>query len=147
VFRCAAAVGALAAEAPRHQVRALGEYGGELGLAFQIIDDLLDYTGEEARLGKRPGTDLRAGTVTLPLLRLRDRLRGAELARLSRSLGDIGALPWVVEKLHEHDVPAYCRARAGEHVARATRAVSGLPSSRGRLVLAALTEQLVSRRC
>ena len=49
-------------------VAALGEYGESLGVAFQIFDDILDFSGDEARTGKRVGTDLRDGTVTLPIV-------------------------------------------------------------------------------
>ena len=50
------------------QIEALGKFGYDLGLAFQIIDDVLDFTGDEALLGKPAGNDLREGTLTLPLI-------------------------------------------------------------------------------
>ena len=89
LFSCATGVGALCAEGDRKVVRALTRYGRELGLAFQIIDDLLDYTAEAATFGKRPGTDLRAAKMTLPLLLLRehyDRLVARGRARPARGL-------------------------------------------------------------
>ena len=61
------AAGILALTDP-DQVQALATYGRELGLAFQIVDDILDFTGDAARLGKPVGSDLRTGTVTLPAL-------------------------------------------------------------------------------
>jgi geranylgeranyl pyrophosphate synthase len=57
---------------PEHQVQALAVYGDSLGLAFQVIDDILDFTGTEAQLGKPVGSDLRQGTITLPVILLRD---------------------------------------------------------------------------
>jgi geranylgeranyl pyrophosphate synthase len=54
------------------QVRALRTYGENLGLAFQVVDDILDFTGTEQQLGKPVGSDLRAGTITLPLILMRD---------------------------------------------------------------------------
>lgn len=147
LFSAAASVGALAVEAPKKQVRALGRYGREIGLAFQIIDDLLDYGGDEATLGKRPGTDLRAAKMTLPLLTLREHLDGDARARLAAALGRGDELPWVQDRLEEYDVLATCHARADTHRARAIEAISGLPDPEGRATLVAFAEELGARRC
>src|SRR5438132_2220560 len=56
------------------QVAALGAYGESLGLAFQVVDDILDFTSTEQELGKPVGSDLRQGTITLPVILLRDLL-------------------------------------------------------------------------
>jgi len=74
LFGVACALGALAARLPSSTVEALDGFGRRLGLAFQIFDDILDFSGEERRTGKRPGTDIRDGTVTLPLIRALERL-------------------------------------------------------------------------
>jgi heptaprenyl diphosphate synthase/octaprenyl-diphosphate synthase len=50
------------------QIAALGRYGFDVGVAFQIVDDVLDFTGDEGTLGKPAGNDLRQGTITLPLI-------------------------------------------------------------------------------
>lgn len=68
LIETACQVGALLAMAPQHQVFALGQYGHNLGCAFQLVDDLLDYTADEQLLGKATGTDLREGKLTLPLI-------------------------------------------------------------------------------
>jgi len=169
LFGCAAAVGALCADAPRARIRALARFGRELGLGFQIIDDLLDYEGDASTLGKRPGTDLRAAKLTLPLLMLRDdyekagaqsvRRGGAEgrpgghsraserCDRLFGALGDGGALPWIQAELRAHDIPARCRAKVAGHSARALEALSALPLSASRSTLEALASELGARRC
>ncbi len=151
VFSCAAAVGALSVEAPRAQVRGLAEYGREVGLAFQIVDDLLDYTGETAALGKRRGADLRARKMTLPLIRLREALAGDERARqrlaAAVTQGREDEFPWIREQLARHEVVACCQRRAQEHVARALKSAGALPPGRGRAVLTELTDRLVTRRC
>ncbi|MDR2422253.1 MAG: polyprenyl synthetase family protein [Deltaproteobacteria bacterium] len=64
------------------KVKALGEYGRNLGLAFQIIDDVLDYEGEPGRLGKPVGQDLDEGRATLPFILARDRLADQDRERL-----------------------------------------------------------------
>jgi len=68
LFGVSCALGALVSGLPEGSVTALDEYGCSLGLAFQIFDDILDLSGEPARTGKQPGTDVRDGTVTLPLI-------------------------------------------------------------------------------
>lgn len=68
LFATACRLGARLSGARAGTIEAVGEYGSCLGLAFQITDDILDYSGDAARFGKRIGTDLRDGTVTLPLI-------------------------------------------------------------------------------
>jgi octaprenyl-diphosphate synthase len=68
LFAAAAEAGAVSAGAPPERCRALRKYGQDLGLAFQLVDDALDYSGESATLGKNPGDDFREGKATLPLL-------------------------------------------------------------------------------
>ena len=68
LFEAAGRVGALCAGAGSGTVAALGRFGHALGMAFQIIDDVLDYVGDEQVLGKPAGGDLRRGLITLPLI-------------------------------------------------------------------------------
>jgi geranylgeranyl pyrophosphate synthase len=63
---------AILADLPEEQVQAMRRFGDRLGLAFQIVDDILDFVGDEAVLGKRVGSDLRQGTITLPVIYLRE---------------------------------------------------------------------------
>lgn len=74
LFVLACQTGAILGEAPLGAVGALREYGRAIGLAFQIVDDILDLIGDEGLLGKPAGSDLRQGVVTLPLIYLRDEL-------------------------------------------------------------------------
>ena len=68
----------------------LGSYGINLGLAFQLMDDLLDFTSSEEKLGKPIGNDLREGKVTLPLIYLLQRCRPEEAEKISRVLDEGG---------------------------------------------------------
>lgn len=68
LFAAAAEVGAVIAERPEAEAAALRDYGRHLGLAFQLMDDVLDYSGERARLGKNIGDDFSEGKVTLPVI-------------------------------------------------------------------------------
>lgn len=151
LFACAAALGARCANAKAPVVQALARYGREAGLAFQIVDDVLDFFGDEHDLGKRPGTDLRAGKVTLPLLLLRDRLdaNGREtLAAVLRSDPEARrtAFPWVLERMRALGIEADCLSRAGVHRDRAVAALDVLPPGPDRDALVALADRLVARR-
>jgi octaprenyl-diphosphate synthase len=68
LFAAACQVGAVVAERPAPQEQALSEYGMNIGIAFQLVDDALDYAADEAKLGKTVGDDFREGKVTLPVL-------------------------------------------------------------------------------
>jgi geranylgeranyl pyrophosphate synthase len=70
LLRTAAETGAILSGAPEEHVDALRAYGYNLGMAFQIVDDVLDFIGNEATMGKPVGSDLRQGTITLPTIRL-----------------------------------------------------------------------------
>ena len=68
LFTAACQVGAVVAERPAAEEQALADYGNNLGMAFQLVDDALDYTADQAKLGKTVGDDFREGKVTLPVL-------------------------------------------------------------------------------
>lgn len=68
LFSAATEVGAVIASAPEHQRKALSQFGQSLGVAFQLMDDVLDYTANEKQLGKTIGDDFREGKVTLPII-------------------------------------------------------------------------------
>jgi octaprenyl-diphosphate synthase len=76
LFAAAAEAGAVSAGAPPERCRALRKFGQDLGLAFQLVDDALDYSGDSDTLGKNPGDDFREGKATLPLLLVMARTPG-----------------------------------------------------------------------
>jgi octaprenyl-diphosphate synthase len=78
LFAAAAEAGAVSAAASPERCRALRQYGQNLGLAFQLVDDALDYSGDSETLGKNPGDDFREGKATLPLLLAMSRTGAAE---------------------------------------------------------------------
>jgi len=75
-IKTAAQLGVILAKGHAEDVRNFGEYGLNLGIAFQIIDDVLDLTGDEKRLGKPVGSDLREGNLTLPVILAKDKDKG-----------------------------------------------------------------------
>ena len=86
LFSLAAEGGGMLSNAPEPVVRAMSRYGYQLGLAFQVVDDILDVIGAEENLGKPVGSDVRQGTVTLPAILVRDRV--PEVVFRSAFLGD-----------------------------------------------------------
>lgn len=104
LFAAACALGAMLSGAGEAATAAVGEYGRRLGLAFQVFDDILDCEGDEASTGKRPGADVRDGTITLPLIfalearpELASLLRGPapgaeDVAAVLRAVAECGAL-------------------------------------------------------
>jgi octaprenyl-diphosphate synthase len=87
LFAAAAEAGAVAAAAPEAEIQALRAYGLNLGLAFQLVDDALDYGGQSEVLGKNAGDDFREGKATLPLLLAIARTAGREDAFWDRAVG------------------------------------------------------------
>jgi geranylgeranyl pyrophosphate synthase len=68
LFRCACLLGALCAELPDEQSESLARYGEEFGMAFQVLDDVLDLVGDAGRIGKPIGVDIATGVYTMPVL-------------------------------------------------------------------------------
>jgi len=120
LFEAAAELGAMEAAGP---VEALGAFGRGIGLAFQILDDVLDVSGPESRTGKGRGTDLLDGTVTLPLILARD--RDPELGSLDVRAITAEQAEAVCDRIEATGALAESRRRALEIV---TRAKDGLPA-------------------
>ncbi|MBA3428996.1 MAG: polyprenyl synthetase family protein [Actinobacteria bacterium] len=118
LFQAACRLGAL--EGGGHD-RALGEFGRRIGLAFQLLDDVLDVSGPAARTGKHRGTDLLDGTVTLPLILARDRdpelaaleLRGVRTPAQAEALCDAIVATGVLEQAREEALAMVGAAKAG----------------------------------
>jgi octaprenyl-diphosphate synthase len=125
--------GAILAGARREEEDALAEYGLHIGLAFQLTDDLLDYTGDPAITGKPVGGDLREGRATLPLLlglrATRDGKRDMLLASFGNSSLQDAAIPVVVRTLDLLGAFEGTAAAACGHALKAKGALSVLPQS------------------
>jgi geranylgeranyl pyrophosphate synthase len=126
---------------PPH-VDALRTYGENLGLAFQVVDDILDFTATEQELGKPVGSDLRQGTITLPIILLRD--SGAADGR-SRAAFESGDVDLQVRLVLESDAIAAAYAEAETLVQRARSALHVLPPGSERDALDALARFVTQR--
>ena len=145
---CAQIGGMLGGVSPEQET-ALREYGFNLGIAFQLVDDLLDYTADATALGKPVGGDLREGKVTLPIIFLLQR-GGAEADRLIRDVvRDRAVAPeqWrdILRLLREQRATELAYETALEYAARAKSCLSAFPPSRERDALIALPDYVLSR--
>lgn len=129
LMSAACEVGALCG-APAHRA-ALARYGEAMGMAFQIADDLLDYTEEKETTGKPTGLDLREHKVTLPLIAALRRMGPAARAEVDAFFAagepEDTDVARVIEIVAEEGGLDYARARGEEHAARAQEALAGVP--------------------
>jgi octaprenyl-diphosphate synthase len=129
------------------QVEALGEYGRNIGIAFQIIDDILDITGDESRLGKSRGMDFMEGKPTLPLiLALSESNNGVRLRQLfSRESRTRDEVEEVIESLSQSDILERSREHARRFSTKAIEAISVIPDSEYKKALELLAERMIER--
>ena len=147
LFEAAARLGAIAAEqAPAVQDR-IGAYGHALGMAFQLVDDLLDYTAAPEISGKNLGTDLAEGKPTLPLIHAMNRgdARQAELVREAIRHARVEQLDAVLAAVESTGAIHYTAALASRHADAATAALSGVPDSPYKDALQQLARFAVAR--
>ena len=145
LFSWAARAGARSGGATTAQIDALGSFGRNVGVAFQLVDDALDYAGDPAQTGKKLLGDLREGKVTLPLIsaiEARPELSRALDAAREGDDGAAGELFAAVKACRGADV---ARVRARKHTEAALAALATLPTSRARDLLGALATELTSR--
>jgi octaprenyl-diphosphate synthase len=148
LFAGCARIGGMLGESTREQQEALWEYGFNLGIAFQLVDDLLDYTADESSLGKPVGSDLREGKVTLPIITLLRR-DGAAAELVGRVVRDrqVTSDEWRMLRrfLDETGASDEAYARAVEYARLAQQQLDRFPASRERDALMALPEYVLLR--
>ena len=141
-------VGGLVAGASQEQCAALKKYGHHVGLAFQIVDDLLDYRGDQERTGKPLATDYREGCATLPLIRLATKLSGDETALARKHFGN-GAtdddLRWLVSCMRDKGTFDEIEEVARIHLLSAVEAISILENSTAKALLGAVADFVLRR--
>jgi geranylgeranyl pyrophosphate synthase len=143
--------GAIVSHATEEEIALLYEYGLNLGIAFQIIDDVLDYTEDQATIGKPAGNDLRQGMVTSPLIyALQEQPQNGLHQQVHRLLNGtshkdediLSVVNWVIRG------PGVARSLADAHVYanKAREALYHFPASHNRDVLDELIDFVVSRK-
>jgi len=148
LFSACCEVGAILAGASDEQVKALAEYGLNLGIAFQLADDLLDFTSNDSILGKRAGADLVEGKLTLPLILLRnadpDVADQLEIVMLDKSYSGISREK-LVNALKRSNSLEMARQRAYQHAESAIKNLEVLPQTEYRLALGDLPAFVIER--
>ena len=128
----------------------LAEYGGRLGMAFQIVDDILDYTEDESVTGKPGGLDLREHKVTLPLIATLGRVSAADRSRIDELFAseapDDELIADVIEIVTKNGGIEYARRRGSEFASDAERALHVLPQGRVRTALTDAIAYVMDRR-
>ncbi|MDX9689880.1 MAG: polyprenyl synthetase family protein [Proteobacteria bacterium] len=131
LFAASCRIGAVIAARPSGEEEALRTYGLNLGIAFQIVDDVLDYSAQQARLGKTVGDDFREGKITLPVILAIRRGNEAERAFWQRTLGEQkqrdGDFAHALDILNRHGSLRDCIARARHYGAIARDALGLFP--------------------
>ncbi|MBA2353617.1 MAG: polyprenyl synthetase family protein [Acidobacteria bacterium] len=149
LFAGASRIGGMVGTLPPAQEQALWEYGFNLGIAFQLVDDLLDYTADQTTLGKPIGSDLREGKVTLPMILLREHNPDAARPLIDQIVrdGDVTDEAWrqVSALLREYDIVPQVTRRAAEYAAIAREQLHVFPPSRERESLISLADYVLSR--
>ena len=147
LFAAACRLGGLAAGLDEAAQDALHRYGMALGIAFQIADDVLDYIGDAARIGKHLGDDLAEGKPTLPLIVAQRRASAQQVETIRTAIrqGDRDALPQVIAAIRETDALDESLERAREHALAAQRELAVLPPSTHRDALFDLADYAVAR--
>ncbi|WP_273501824.1 polyprenyl synthetase family protein [Paracoccus sphaerophysae] len=149
LFSAATEVGAVIAGGDAAQVRALFDYGDALGIAFQIVDDILDYSGTTETIGKNTGDDFRERKLTLPVIKAVAAADQAERAFWQRTIekGDQrdGDLDQALAILARHNAIGAARADALDWAGRAKSALSALPAGEIRALLSDLADFVVAR--
>jgi len=150
LFGGCAQIGGMLGKVPTEREQTLREYGFNLGIAFQLVDDLLDYTGDAQAVGKPIGSDLREGKVTLPLIHLLKQSNDGNGSRIIREIiasRTVTAEQWseLLQCLKDHASIDYAHRRAVEFAERAKKPLYAFPPSSERDALLALPDYVLSR--
>jgi len=146
LFSVAAQSGALMSGALEEEAEALRTYGLNLGMAFQIVDDILDFIGEEEELGKPVASDLLQGTLTLPAILLMEQHPDETIIKeIFEKRGDVAGVARVIEMIRRSSIVEKCYQIAADFCAQACLALKGLPDNACRKSLLDLADYVIER--
>jgi octaprenyl-diphosphate synthase len=148
LFEASSRLAAILAQTSPALEQACAEYGQALGTAFQVIDDVLDYEGNAAEMGKNLGDDLREGKATLPLILAMQRGTPAQKALIQQAIetGSVDQLSQVIAIVRETGALEGSHQAAMAEAQRAIHAAQHLPDGEYKDALIALASQLLVRR-
>lgn len=150
LFSIAAQLPAILAGRNETEIKAMSNYGLQLGIAFQLIDDTLDYIGTTLHIGKTKGDDLAEGKATLPLIYALRQVEGknqkqAKLIRKAISKGDRKHLDAITDIIEFTNAIQYTNKRAQTHAEKAIVHLQAIPNSKYREALSSLAKFSISR--
>ena len=150
LFAAATRIAAVVAEKSEAEERALEDYGRNLGIAFQLVDDAMDYDSEAFEMGKGKGDDFREGKMTLPVILAYARGDEAERAFWKDAIAghriSDADLAHAIELINRHDAVSATRERARMFASRAIDAIAMFPPSEARAAMSEAAEFAVTRR-
>ncbi|HXU58504.1 MAG TPA: polyprenyl synthetase family protein, partial [Verrucomicrobiae bacterium] len=150
LFAAATRIAAVVAERSEADEQALDAYGRNLGVAFQLVDDAIDYDSEASEMGKGKGDDFRDGKMTLPVILAYARGTDEERQFWQDAIAGFRAededLAHAVSLIAKYDTVAATRDRARHYAQRAIDAIAGFPAGPARSAMAEAAEFAVARR-
>ncbi len=150
LISAACAVGAILGNAAPSQVADLTRFGMNVGSAFQIIDDTLDYVAQEKSFGKAIGKDLDEGKVTLPLIRMlrlcSEKERAGVVNIIKSPEGDSRTVSDILALIDRYDGIRYAMDKAGAYIEESRKLLASYPESLGRTALHAIADYVIERK-
>ena len=150
LFEGACRSAALLADAAQEQIEALSRYGANLGIAFQMADDLIDYTSDTQALGKKAGADLREGKLTLPVIAALEAATGPDRERMGAIIANpqftLAEFEELKGLLEQYGGMAYTRRKARQHVQMAKEALAHFRASETTAILNDLADFTLQRQ-
>ena len=135
MFSTATESGAILSDAPEESIQALKKYGYYFGMAFQVIDDVLDFIGTETELGKPVGSDLIEGAITLPSIIFAESEDGKDMITGIFEKKDTQLVSQAIRKIKESSVIDECISIAVDFSNKACGALEILPPSSSKTIL------------
>jgi len=147
LFSLATESGAVLSQSPEESIEILKGYGHNLGIAFQVVDDILDFTGTEEEMGKPVGSDLTQGTITLPAMLLLERYPEDNPVKKLFQDGDKEEnIRHVIEQVRNSSIIQECYDFASDYSAKACRNLKLLPDNPSQQALVNLADYIIARR-
>jgi octaprenyl-diphosphate synthase len=145
LFSLATQSGAILGQAPEKAVTAMKEYADNMGIAFQIVDDILDFTSTEAAMGKPVGSDLTQGTLTLPAMLVIERSPNNNPVALFFETKDKKYVTEAIDIVRNTTIIKDCYKVAGEYYEKACRSLESLPKTASRQALYDLADFVIQQ--
>ncbi len=148
LFSACCEIGAMLAGFDEDKIKAMAEFGKIVGLSFQMSDDILDYLGDPVKTGKKPGTDLKEGKMTLPMLLLKDLVEKNELEKMKEIISSEPSedeINYIINLMKKYDIKTKAENFVDNYTLKAKNTLSNLPQNRYRDALEFLAEYVILR--